>query len=378
MDILSGPEGLSVLLHSSASQEGKEAREAPGWVRASHPCSEWSLGCPSLPLTAASFLLHQPRSCGQPPSPRLPMDPSSPEPAAKEAEPSGPPPDTLGVRLRRRRPPAGRGTSSADSSSSRTFSPAARKRRGPRGSAPGEPPEAPGPPDRVEAEDGGGVLLIDAQGVPYTVPQAGEEGGGPRARRAPHFCPVCLRAFPYLSDLERHSISHSELKPHTCPACGKAFKRASHLRRHRNIHAGLRPFHCALCPRRFREAGELAHHGRVHSGERPYQCPICRLRFTEGNTLRRHARRKHPPPPDSPSSLAGPGMDPPWLEAMAPELELSPGPDPAPGVPEEGPKKSPSPEPTSADLEGPEEGPKRPPTPHTSQATPEDVGAAPE
>uniref|UniRef100_A0A5F8GLE5 Zinc finger protein 524 n=1 Tax=Monodelphis domestica TaxID=13616 RepID=A0A5F8GLE5_MONDO len=290
------------------------------------------------------------------------MDPSSPEPAAKEAEPSGPPPNTLGVRLRRRRPPAGRGAPS-------TFSPAARKRRGPRGSAPGEPAQVPGPP--APAEDEGGVLLIDAQGVPYTVPQAGEEGGGPRARRAPHFCPVCLRAFPYLSDLERHSISHSELKPHTCPACGKAFKRASHLRRHRNIHAGLRPFHCALCPRRFREAGELAHHGRVHSGERPYQCPICRLRFTEGNTLRRHARRKHPPPPDSPSSLAGPGMDPPWLQALVPE----PSPSPDPAGPEEGPEKPPSPEPASTDVEGSEEGPKRPPA---AQEAPEDVGAPPE
>ncbi|XP_027715882.1 zinc finger protein 524-like [Vombatus ursinus] len=302
------------------------------------------------------------------------MDPSSPEPAAKEAEPSNPPPDTPGVRLRRRRPPAGRADSSADSSSSQTFSPSTRKRGGrPRGSTPGEPPEAPGPPDGAEAEDGGGVLLIDAQGVPYTVPQAGEEGGGSRARRAPHFCPVCLRAFPYFSDLERHRISHSELKPHTCPACGKAFKRASHLRRHRNIHAGLRPFHCALCPRRFREAGELAHHGRVHSGERPYQCPICRLRFTEGNTLRRHARRKHPPPPDSPSSLAGPGMDPPWLEAMVPEL--SPSPDPAQGGAEEDLQKSPS-----LDLApgGLEEEPAPSPRPDAPQAASEGLEEKPE
>ncbi|XP_051846071.1 zinc finger protein 524 [Antechinus flavipes] len=301
------------------------------------------------------------------------MDPSSPEPAAEEAERSSPPADTPGVRLRRRRPPAGRAGSSADASSSQTFSPAARKRGGPRGSTAGEAPEAPGPPDGVEAEDGGGVLLIDAQGVPYTVPQAGEEGGGSRARRAPHFCPVCLRAFPYLSDLERHRISHSELKPHTCPACGKAFKRASHLRRHRNIHAGLRPFHCALCPRRFREAGELAHHGRVHSGERPYQCPICRLRFTEGNTLRRHARRKHPPPPDSPSSLAGPGMDPPWLEAMVPEL--SPSSDPARGGPEEDLEKSPSLDPAPGD---PEEEPGRPPSPEAPRAAPEDLEEKPE
>ncbi|XP_006901919.1 PREDICTED: zinc finger protein 524 [Elephantulus edwardii] len=148
----------------------------------------------------------------------------------------------------------------------------------------------------VDPGEDSGLLLIDDQGVPYTVSEGSTAGTpeGSSPKKAPHFCPVCLRAFPYLSDLERHRISHSELKPHECKDCGKAFKRSSHLRRHCNIHAGLRPFRCPLCPRRFREAGELAHHHRVHSGERPYQCPICRLRFTEANTLRRHAKRKHP------------------------------------------------------------------------------------
>lgn len=178
----------------------------------------------------------------------------------------------------------------------------------------------------VTAPVGGGgsdLLLIDDQGVPYTVSE-GSAAGAPQAsgpRKAPHFCPVCLRAFPYLSDLERHRISHSELKPHECKDCGKTFKRSSHLRRHYNIHTGLRPFRCPLCPRRFREAGELAHHQRVHSGERPYQCPVCRLRFTEANTLRRHAKRKHPEtmglslcPPD-------PGPEPPWDDEGIPATE---------------------------------------------------------
>lgn len=161
---------------------------------------------------------------------------------------------------------------------------------------------------------GSDLLLIDDQGVPYTVSEGSAAGlpGGSGPKKAPHFCPVCLRAFPYLSDLERHSISHSELKPHECKDCGKTFKRSSHLRRHCNIHAGLRPFRCPLCPRRFREAGELAHHHRVHSGERPYQCPVCRLRFTEANTLRRHAKRKHPEAMGVPLCSPDAGPEPPW------------------------------------------------------------------
>ncbi|XP_054444303.1 zinc finger protein 524 isoform X1 [Pteronotus mesoamericanus] len=177
-----------------------------------------------------------------------------------------------------------------------------------------ESPLAQGVTVPVGSDSGSDLLLIDDQGVPYTVSEGsaagGPEGSGPK--KAPHFCPVCLRAFPYLSDLERHSISHSELKPHECKDCGKTFKRSSHLRRHCNIHAGLRPFRCPLCPRRFREAGELAHHHRVHSGERPYQCPICRLRFTEANSLRRHAKRKHPEAVGAPVCPLDPGSEPPW------------------------------------------------------------------
>uniref|UniRef100_A0A8D0GY96 C2H2-type domain-containing protein n=1 Tax=Sphenodon punctatus TaxID=8508 RepID=A0A8D0GY96_SPHPU len=151
------------------------------------------------------------------------------------------------------------------------------------------------------------TMLIDAQGVPHTVSRQELEQAGqaqleseqqasshlsPPPRRL-YFCPICLRTFLYQSDLERHSITHSESKPHVCRACGKAFKRASHLQRHRHIHTGQRPFSCHVCHKGFRESGELLRHQRVHTGEKPYQCQLCRLRFTERNTLRRHAKRKH-------------------------------------------------------------------------------------
>ncbi|XP_028836945.1 C2H2 finger domain transcription factor crzA isoform X2 [Denticeps clupeoides] len=107
------------------------------------------------------------------------------------------------------------------------------------------------------------------------------------------YCRYCPRAFYYLSDLERHSITHSQSKPHVCQLCGKAFKRSSHLERHKHIHTGQRNFVCAICNKRFREAGELRRHQRVHTGEKPFQCPLCHMRFAELNTLRRHTKRKH-------------------------------------------------------------------------------------
>ncbi|KAG8434007.1 hypothetical protein GDO86_012389 [Hymenochirus boettgeri] len=145
-------------------------------------------------------------------------------------------------------------------------------------------------------------LLIDDRGIPYTVFKKDllneEYGMDPddRFSQIPkrfHYCPVCSRSFLYLSDLERHSITHSERKPHECKVCGKSFKRSSHLQRHKHIHTGERPYQCVICQKGFRESGELQRHQRVHTGEKPYQCDICHLRFTERNTLRRHTKRKH-------------------------------------------------------------------------------------
>uniref|UniRef100_A0A4W4FR40 C2H2-type domain-containing protein n=1 Tax=Electrophorus electricus TaxID=8005 RepID=A0A4W4FR40_ELEEL len=134
------------------------------------------------------------------------------------------------------------------------------------------------------------TLLIDDQGIPYTLTPDGQKALGPRRIL---YCQYCPRVFYYLSDLERHSITHSQNKPHVCQLCGKAFKRSSHLERHKHIHTGQRNFVCQLCPRRFREAAELTRHQRVHTGEKPFQCLLCHMRFAERNTLRRHTKRKH-------------------------------------------------------------------------------------
>nr|XP_046256576.1 zinc finger E-box-binding homeobox 1 [Scatophagus argus]XP_046256577.1 zinc finger E-box-binding homeobox 1 [Scatophagus argus]XP_046256579.1 zinc finger E-box-binding homeobox 1 [Scatophagus argus]XP_046256580.1 zinc finger E-box-binding homeobox 1 [Scatophagus argus] len=122
-------------------------------------------------------------------------------------------------------------------------------------------------------------------------PAASPNAMGPRRVL---YCQLCPRVFFYLSDLERHAITHSQKKPHVCQQCGKAFKRSSHLQRHKHIHTGQRNFVCPICGKRFREAGELQRHQRVHTGEKPYQCQLCHTRFAERNTLRRHTKRKHP------------------------------------------------------------------------------------
>ncbi|CAI9565326.1 unnamed protein product [Staurois parvus] len=138
-------------------------------------------------------------------------------------------------------------------------------------------------------------LLIDSQGLPYTVVVdiAHVDVSKSAAPRKVYKCPVCFRIFEYLSYLQRHSIAHSQQKPHVCKICGKAFKRTSHLTRHKYTHFGGKPCQCQICHRRFRDIGELTRHQQSHTGERPHQCEVCHMRFGERSTLQRHMLAKH-------------------------------------------------------------------------------------
>ncbi|XP_075696126.1 uncharacterized protein LOC142662101 [Rhinoderma darwinii] len=132
-------------------------------------------------------------------------------------------------------------------------------------------------------------LLIDSQGLPYTVVVEEPTAIGlsnststswsdstlagdskPLAPRKVYKCPVCFRIFEYLSYLQRHSIAHSQQKPHVCKVCGKAFKRTSHLTRHKYTHFGGKPCQCQICHRRFRDCGELTRHHQSHTEEKPH------------------------------------------------------------------------------------------------------------
>ncbi|XP_053307444.1 adult enhancer factor 1-like isoform X2 [Spea bombifrons] len=149
-------------------------------------------------------------------------------------------------------------------------------------------------------------LLIDSQGLPYTVvveePKSVKTSNlynqtnlnssfnGASKSLAPrkvYTCPVCFRIFEYFSYLQRHSIAHSQQKPHLCKICGKAFKRTSHLTRHKYTHFRGKPFQCQICQHTCRDMRELTRHKQIHTGEK-HQCDVCYMNFSDCSSLQCH------------------------------------------------------------------------------------------
>lgn len=136
-----------------------------------------------------------------------------------------------------------------------------------------------------------------------------------------HKCDVCGMAFPCLSKLTDHQLTHSGIKEHECPVCGRAFAKKSnltvHLRIHKSyknkpyqcticnecfggkashdehrrlMHSGANRFLCGTCGRVFGRKGQLEDHLISHSDAKPYQCPFCENGYKRYRHLREHLK----------------------------------------------------------------------------------------
>lgn len=144
-------------------------------------------------------------------------------------------------------------------------------------------------------------LLVDTQGVPYTVlvdEESQRESGpmGRRPRKKCYSCPVCSRVFEYMLYLQRHSITHSEVKPFECDTCGEGIQASQP--------SGAPPLHspgrsaggpgCRSALVEVREAGELADTARSTPGAPlPVPAPASSRAKTRCRSM---ARWKHPEP----------------------------------------------------------------------------------
>ncbi len=108
-------------------------------------------------------------------------------------------------------------------------------------------------------------------------------------------CEVCGKSFPHRAKLERHALSHSNIRPYKClePGCPSAFKDESTLKNHmKRLHLGglEKPCKCDICGKCFVHNNKLREHARVHSGEKPYSCPVCNFSCAIKGNLTKHMK----------------------------------------------------------------------------------------
>ncbi|XP_072260635.1 uncharacterized protein [Pyxicephalus adspersus] len=113
----------------------------------------------------------------------------------------------------------------------------------------------------------------------------------------PHKCHLCDKAYKVKSDLTQHiRVKHIEAstgKPpllQLCEFCGQAVK---HYKSHKIFCSGVKKFKCDFCVQSFHRISELKRHTWTHTGELPYRCKICGKGCRHPSNMKKHIRTVH-------------------------------------------------------------------------------------
>lgn len=112
-----------------------------------------------------------------------------------------------------------------------------------------------------------------------------------------HSCNICCKTFPSRSTLERHYPSHTGERPFLCSysGCGMSFVTGSNARKHERYKHEPRLYTCSECDKAFPFLSELNKHFRSHTGEQPFTCSHtgCDKSFFRQDRARAHEGRPH-------------------------------------------------------------------------------------
>ncbi|XP_063313336.1 zinc finger and BTB domain-containing protein 49-like [Pelobates fuscus] len=113
----------------------------------------------------------------------------------------------------------------------------------------------------------------------------------------PHKCRLCDKAYKVKNDLTQHvRVKHIEAangKPpllQLCEFCGQAVK---HYKSHKIFCSGVKKFKCDFCVQSFHRISELKRHTWTHTGELPYRCKICGKGCRHPSNMKKHIRTVH-------------------------------------------------------------------------------------
>jgi len=105
-----------------------------------------------------------------------------------------------------------------------------------------------------------------------------------------HYCKICWKFFPSLTELRTHKKSHNRNKPFKCPMCLKVYVNKCSLNRHILNHDNAKLFECNYCSKTFGYVSDLNKHlrDREENKNKPIRCDNCCRRFSSMKALGRH------------------------------------------------------------------------------------------
>ncbi|XP_073518638.1 uncharacterized protein [Phyllobates terribilis] len=113
----------------------------------------------------------------------------------------------------------------------------------------------------------------------------------------PHKCHLCDKAYKVKNDLTQHvRTKHIEASTgktpllQLCEFCGQAVK---HYKSHKIFCSGVKKFKCDYCVQSFHRISELKRHTWTHTGELPYRCKICGKGCRHPSNMKKHIRTVH-------------------------------------------------------------------------------------
>ncbi|XP_066576673.1 zinc finger and BTB domain-containing protein 24-like [Amia ocellicauda] len=113
----------------------------------------------------------------------------------------------------------------------------------------------------------------------------------------PHRCQLCDKAYKVKNDLTQHvRAKHGEAwrgKPALVQLCEFCGQEVQHYKSHKVFCSGVKRFPCRFCVQTFYRLSELKRHTWTHTGELPYRCTICGKRCRHPSNLKKHIRSVH-------------------------------------------------------------------------------------
>ncbi|XP_005102263.1 oocyte zinc finger protein XlCOF6 [Aplysia californica] len=112
----------------------------------------------------------------------------------------------------------------------------------------------------------------------------------------PYLCTDCGFRAKSITNLNAHTVIHSEVKEVKCSLCDYRCHTKNQLDRHMVRHSSVKKFKCSFpdCAFACKTQGSLKRHTQIHTSGIKYACPICDYYARDRADLKKHKISQHP------------------------------------------------------------------------------------